>query len=375
MEADNKMIKTKSTSLKSAELEGIILRETSTTRLLFKPMLVENRHNEDACVRGEFVFQKKNQKGHFVDYKDLSLSNLRAEEWIKLELKAGEIHKLFQHISSYYELYSQYGVPSGNKEFKLIDKNISKVLEIFDDEDNMKKLLKYGDSKLLMTFMKSLAKTDDFVQIAAKLSNLTAQDLTQINSIIGIANMKKMLSLWQENQENQNEEFWQRTFKNNPWLLSQCFSIPTVIINDKAYVGGKNIANKSGHIIDFLYKNNLTDNIALIEIKTPITQILGANYRGGVFSLSHELSGSVNQILAYKDSLQKHFFTLFQGAKDVPKSFNPKCIIIIGKSKSLEKEDKISSFELFRAELKDVEVITFDEVFSKLESILAILEQ
>ena len=84
-------IKTKSTSKNSAVVEDIILRTTTTTRLLFKPEIVNNPHNEKASVRGFFVFQKKGTTGNWEDHKELDLSKLKKTEWIKLELKAGEL--------------------------------------------------------------------------------------------------------------------------------------------------------------------------------------------------------------------------------------------------------------------------------------------
>lgn len=48
----------------------------------------------------------------------------------------------------------------------------------------------------------------------------------------------------------------------------------------------------------------LSQNVALIEIKTPCTEIIGKSYRG-TFSFSYELSGAVNQVLNYRDNFTK----------------------------------------------------------------------
>ncbi|WP_331457100.1 hypothetical protein [Bacillus sp. LK2] len=39
--------------------EDIVLRENTSTRFLFRPKLVNNIHDENAAVRGNFIFQKK----------------------------------------------------------------------------------------------------------------------------------------------------------------------------------------------------------------------------------------------------------------------------------------------------------------------------
>ena len=50
--------------------------------------------------------------------------------------------------------------------------------------------------------------------------------------------------------------------------------------------------------------------------------------------------------------------------------FNPRCIVIIGNAeKELSSVSKRRSFELFRANLKDVEIVTYDELFKKAETL------
>ncbi|MEK3988772.1 MULTISPECIES: hypothetical protein [Robertmurraya] len=55
-------ISIQTTSSDSGIGEDIILRETDTTRLLFRPELVNNQHNSDASVKGCFIFQKKKKR-------------------------------------------------------------------------------------------------------------------------------------------------------------------------------------------------------------------------------------------------------------------------------------------------------------------------
>jgi hypothetical protein len=85
------------------------------------------------------------------------------------------------------------------------------------------------------------------------------------------------------------------------------------------------------------------------------------------------LSGAVNQMLAYKDSIQKEFYVLSSKSGTPFCSFNSRCALVVGDTKSLDDKDKKASFELFRAELKDVDIITFDELFAKTELLLQLL--
>jgi Domain of unknown function (DUF4263) len=106
--------------------------------------------------------------------------------------------------------------------------------------------------------------------------------------------------------------------------------LPFILFKEKAYVGGKDISNGNGSLLDFIYKNNLFDNIALLEIKTPQTPIIGKEYRNNVFSISAELTGSINQLLNYKDKIQKEYYTSRFNSKTSYQSLNPKCILLVG---------------------------------------------
>jgi hypothetical protein len=88
---------------------------------------------------------------------------------------------------------------------------------------------------------------------------------------------------------------------------------------DKAYVGGKGIDNTNGNVCDFIYQNNMTQNIALIKIKTPCTSLLGNKYRG-TYSLSPDLSGVGNQILNYKDKLTKEYYASCHNSSEPKRS-------------------------------------------------------
>lgn len=374
MEKNDKYITVESTSPKSARIDSIVLRETSTTQLLFAPELIDNLKNKSASVKGAFYFQKKLASGEFIDHKELNLNTLRAEEWIRLHLKSDELYKLIQNVNSYYAFYDEHGIPYGKNEFAVVDTESKKVLDyIISNEEILKNLFQYDDGELFIKCMKSLSNIGNLGDVTNILAKLEIEDISGINNILGIAQLKKILKLWNQNKNNHQEEFWQKTFEKYPWILAQCFATPTIIVSGKAYVGGKTIANVDGKIVDFLYKNRLTDNLVLIEIKTPNTALLGNNYRTGIYSISNELSGAINQILIYKDSLQKHFHHLVQAGEheDV---FNPKCVIVAGNTNTLINHDNKANFELFRNELKNIQIVTYDEVFTKAQLLLNMLE-
>jgi hypothetical protein len=177
----------------------------------------------------------------------------------------------------------------------------------------------------------------------------------------------EILQIWGNNQNNKNEDFWQQTFKEHSYMLSQAFSVPVVFIKDKAYVGGMNIDQRDGKFIDYLFTSEISGDAVLIEIKTPETNLLGSKYRG-VYKPSSEISGAVIQVLEYKMELSHNLQAILKGTSHQVSLFNPKCVLIAGNSeKQLKDEKKRKSFELFRNNLKDVEIVTYDELFRKAE--------
>jgi hypothetical protein len=164
------------------------------------------------------------------------------------------------------------------------------------------------------------------------------------------------------------EKKWQNFIKEKSWIFTYIFSQPIILYKDEAFVGGKNIDNKGGKIVDFLGKNNITNNISFLEIKTHKTILINNKpYRGSdVFCVSDELSGAINQVLRQRDTLQKSYATLFiSGNKDY-KTFNSTCIVLIGSISDLTEKQQ-ECFELFRSNSKDVDIITFDELLEKIK--------
>lgn len=370
-------IKLESTSKKSAIGEDIELRKTKSTRLIFRPEVVTNPRNPKASVRGTFIFQKKKISGEWQDYKTLDLSRLRDEEWIKLEIKSGELYKLITTLDEYYKIYEQYGIIPGTKEFIVTDKNIEEIIsQIISEPSWRTSFFQRGGTDLLIDIMQWISETKYPNVIIEKLKDLNVDNLETIHSLLGITKIHRLIELWQGNINNADEEFWQRFFKKHPWVISQVFSYPVVLFKDKAYIGGKSISNKGGNIIDFLYKNKLTDNLILVEIKAPTTKLLSKEYRDNIYSVSTDLSGSVNQILNYKDGFQKEYNQLASKTSSASELFNPKCLLIVGN----QKKEIISkylrrSFELYRSEMKSVEIVTFDELFEKVKFIINMFQE
>ncbi len=261
---------------------------------------------------------------------------------------------------------------------KLINSLVRDKTELILDENTLRQFLEISEKAgvdviaRLFDWVTVMAKVEDVVSVLEKLN---VDDLQKLNAVIGLSNLKNVLEIWKNNTDNDSEEFWQGVLAQNSFLFAQLFSFPVIILENKAYVGGKGISNRGGNVIDFLCANNLTRNVVLVEIKTPVTRLLGTRYRGDIYNTSNELSGSVIQVTNYKNSLMQNYLTLADSEEERFEAFDPRCIVIIGNIDSeLADRRQRKSLELFRMGLKDVQVITYDELFGKVEFLVSLLE-
>ena len=102
------------------------------------------------------------------------------------------------------------------------------------------------------------------------------------------------------------------------------YPYPAAIVRGRAYVGGKGISDTGGSLADFLYRNKLTSNTLVVEIKTPRTELLeAAEYRNGVFAPSRELAGATAQVMHYRSTLLDHRLLLSKDTGQVVAPFSP----------------------------------------------------
>ena len=340
------------TSNVTADCKSIILRETKTTRLIFRPMLVDNPNEEDACVRGWLVFERKKKDSDWEEHKKLLLSNLRAEEWIKIELHSSELLLLYRKLGALYELYSEHGIPSDETLFIEIDLSLGGIIEA--DEKVLNQFLFENEIvglNALTRLLKWASSLDDLAQVVNGLEQVKSQNLQRLSSLVDITLFRNCVEVWKLNGENSDEEYWQNILSEYSFILSQIFAHPVVIVKDKAYVGGKGMANIGGNLVDFLAQNDVSKNAVLIEIKTPRTRLLGSKYRS-VYSISPELSGTIVQVSNYKRNLEHEFSSLRSRSELDIESFEPLCVIVAGNYAELNNPVKKKAFELFRSRLQ-----------------------
>lgn len=186
--------------------------------------------------------------------------------------------------------------------------------------------------------------------------------------------VSEAVAFWDAHKTNAGEEFWQRFFAGNPWVIAQAVPDHVLLLEQKCYVGGKRLDNKGGNIVDYVYVNKHL-NVTLVELKTPATKLVGAEYRQNAHSMSEELTGAVVQVLNYRHELMVNYHSFAHTtAGDTFQVFNPQCLVVAGSLEAADlSEVERRSFELFRSNLGPLKVITFDELFGKIQDLSDLL--
>lgn len=192
------------------------------------------------------------------------------------------------------------------------------------------------------------------LELQHQIELLTLEDL--------IAKMRDLLD------KRLSEDVWQAFFVDNPFVLSLAFGLPIVAVGNQVSVGGRKFSGKGEKVADFLHRNELTDNLVVVEIKTPTTKLFARAYREGVHPPSAELAGAITQVLDQRLQLQKNIAAKKEASRrwDI-ESYVVKCLVIVGRGPSEDEPDLRKSLELFRNSLADVLVVTYDELAWKLE--------
>ena len=207
------------------------------------------------------------------------------------------------------------------------------------------------------------------------ISNEKPEKLARLRRDIELVNLERLIDRFEEMMTTGcREGHWQMFFDENQFVLSMAFGYPITMVQGQASVGGGAFSGKGDRFTDFLVMNSMTNNAAIIEIKTPGTELMtNKEYRSGVFSPSSELSGAINQALGQKHRLEKGIVHIKENSRrhDL-ESYSIHCCLIIGRMPS--DESKRESFELFRRNSKDVEIVTFDELLRKLKGLREFLD-
>lgn len=181
------------------------------------------------------------------------------------------------------------------------------------------------------------------------------------------------------------EAIWQTFFEENPWILGVSLSsqILTSWSSSKLeqVVAGNTAIQKGKRVDALLETRGAVSTFVFAEFKTHRTDLLGKEYRGGCWAPSEALTCGIAQVhgtvhRAMYD-LSDHVIKTAPDGSVVPGRYSyllrPRSYLIVGQLSELHGElggdhmDKVRSFELFRRQVQEPEIVTFDELLARAE--------
>lgn len=243
---------------------------------------------------------------------------------------------------------------------------------------------------LSQTQAKSLVKDNQDLFAEAFRTEVTSKD------VVALGYRKKQLDVFSRLLEDSEyfdhamehkncrgkEDLWQKYFDKNKWVFGYGLNYVFVTgFEDKKLeqvVQGSDLINKGKRSDALMMTKGVISSLCFIEIKTHKTTLLeSTSYRPGCWSPSRELVGAVAQVHGTVASASRNLYDQIKpvsvdGNPTGEEVFNykPKAFVVIGNLQEFVTEhginkEKLRSFELYRSSLKDVEIITFDELYER----------
>lgn len=177
------------------------------------------------------------------------------------------------------------------------------------------------------------------------------------------------------------EKTWQYFFEKNEWIFGYGLDYRfNKILQREAHLNTNNLDGSNSVITDYVLADNKFTTF--VEIKRPSTPLFKPQkLRGNCWRLSNDLYEAHSQILEQKISGQTKFETnqagyCSQGNKITQSAYDSKAILIIGSWQNIKEDDQYTqnlkerTLELFRRDLRNIEIITFDEPYERAKFIV-----
>ena len=324
-------------------------------------------------IKTTFTFIKENNKITKVSFKRFKY--YKNKGYVAQDEQIVFSFSFFKQIIDYLKLLS---------ELNLADINERRITLAEDDlpADNETK-------KKIKTFL--LRK--DGQQIIEEVLN---SGIITSTDIVNIGYRKKQLEIFKKlleedylteykkeiikNTQIKDELAWQYFFNENPWIFGYGLDYRFMGILQKEFSASGTEADGSGQVNgDFLIGDKKFTTF--VELKKPDTPLFkNSTTRSGAWKLSTDLMEAKSQILEQKASgqikIEKETIHDSDGNEIKQKSYDSKVILILGNwdqiknDVDLVKQTKIKTFELFRRDSRNVEIITFDELFERAKFIV-----
>lgn len=352
---------------KLVEFENSVTGEKKSRREIRK-VFGEQESSEIVRVKGEFILR----------------SSPTGRDQIKVIVHENDNNRIGFVLQKFR---GDTGNPIKETNFSFYENEFHELLEFLNlvrfidlsDTNNFKLSLSGLREKVLVNkedkqLLDSLAhlEGDNRITFLEKMreSALTKQDLDILSGRKdGLAIFHRKLY----EEKDWTEPQWQKYFSENTWVFGYGLDYRFLsILQKEAAVSDVDVDGKNTVNSDFLMGS--TDFTVLVELKRPDTLLFeNIKNRSRSWKLSQHLVHAVSQILAQKAAWEIKSSQINydeNGNLITQKTSDPKAILIIGRKDEIEgshrdSEIKQKTFELYRRDSRNVEILTYDELYER----------
>lgn len=290
-----------------------------------------------------------------------------------------------------------------NASFAFVGDEIDKLVEFINNIQSVKfkhkGFINITDEELRKIIISDNQARSLFHENEEIFSEVLRSEITK-EDVIAIGYRKKQLEVYKklitdydyftslrDKKECTEEGLWQKYFEKNSWVFGCGLGYLFLSsLDDKKLeqvVQGYSISSHGKRVDALMKTKGIISSLCFIEIKTHKTPLLDTKpYRSGCWAPSKELAGAVSQVQGTVSSAvdnlrSKVILEDKEGNPTGEEVFNyqPKSYLVIGSLSEFEGEhgvniDKYRSFELYRKNTINPEIITFDELYERAKYIV-----
>lgn len=336
----DEIIKTQSIGKDFVKTNGVLLKQTPDTALVFFPQI------HPGGVRGDLIRFKKKRNEKWEEIKESDFRKLQLYEGAHIELGTGQLTKLIAEVAK-RKMISEDGVQYGEEEYVVAKKNT--VLQI--DDQNIKEILE----QLLEN-----GYSDEFWGLISNSHPELADKLIaghlQLHRKKTIDTLKSRLN--QNLPETKGADSWQRWIYTNNWLFGVNYTKPIE----------KQKININGIMPDYLFPT-LDGFIDVLEIKLPTFKVIEMDEsHNGSWVWSKESNCAIGQVVNYLCEIDRLKLEIENQIKKTSgkeiSMLKPRAFILIGRSEAWSKDQREGLRKLNHS-LHGIEVLTYSDLVGR----------
>lgn len=330
--------------------------------------------NKDGTYTPRLKFWKKDKTKTGQTTLELEIPETADTKSIKSLVDTGDGHRNFWVLVSFLQECRELTLPESN--FRIVEKDSAEIAKLLVDSDK--------------------------TQVLEALRSVLGSTLTQAELDI-VANRKGQLEtfhkflydpeyfeeqrteLQRQGRDSKPEAVWQRFFEENPWIFGYGLNLVACASYDdqkleQITTGASKFGGAGKRSDGVLRTRGVVSSLLFCEIKRHDLPLLAATqYRKpDVWTPSHEVIGGVSQVQKTVEKAVRGIGEFLHKQYDpdgtptdlVVSTVRPRQVVVIGLTDEFAvngelNREKVSSFELYRRSVNDVEVITFDELYER----------